>query len=165
VKNTFYAVCALALWGMLAVVPVKAEEPGAAAEKAAVEQTFRDYVATFIAFVETGDSKKLPTFFAEPVLFPSIGQVAATPADVEKWAESIRPALQKKGYARFDPQQWSVKLLGKNAALLSYSADRKTKDGTFIEKSANTVLFKKTDAGWKIIAFVFHPAEDTIKFD
>src|SRR5262249_32825705 len=151
-KNTFHAVCALVLWAMLAVVPARAEEPNAVAEKAAVEQAFRDFVSTFIAFVETGDAKKIPAFFAEPVLFPTIGQVAATTADVEKWAESVRPALQKKGYAKFDPQQLSVKLQGQNVALLSYSADRKTKDGTFIEKSANTLLFKKTDAGWKIIA-------------
>lgn len=160
-KNMFYAVCALVLWGMLAVVPVKAEEPSAVAEKAAVKQMFRDYVAALI------DDGKPPVaaFFNQPAVTLPLNRLIATPADAEKWAEDIRPGFQKKGYAQFVPEQMSVKLLGKDIALLSYSGERKTKDGTFIEKSAGTLVYKKTDAGWKIVSILPHPVEDTIKFD
>jgi hypothetical protein len=58
-----------------------------------------------------------------------------------------------------------VKLVGKSVALVSYSGDRSTKDGTVLEKAAGSFFLRKTDAGWKIAASVAYPPDDFIKLD
>ena len=72
----------------------------------------------------------MPAYFNEPVILPSVGRVLTTTADVEKWVADVHKDFQQKGYVKFDFEHLTVKLLGKNVALLSYSGKRLTKDGT-----------------------------------
>src|SRR5262249_59443703 len=133
-----------------------------AAETAAVKQTFRDFVATFVA----GDPKKIASFLKEPVIIVGSGTVLGTTSEIEKWAADTRSQLQSRGYADFAFDQLEARPLGQNVAFLSYSGQRKTKDGAVIEKVAGSMFFRKTDAGWKMVTVPHgYPPADFIKLD
>jgi len=65
-QNPFITFRGLLVLGLLLATSAQAQAPKVdrAAEKAAVEQTFRDYAATFW----TGDMKKVTTFYNEPMM-------------------------------------------------------------------------------------------------
>lgn len=158
-----YAVGVLALLAILIAAPVSAQTPKAdrGADKAAVEQTFRDYVAAFVS----GDPKRIATYYHEPAMLVGVGKVLGTTTELEKFFAGVRADLQSSGYADFVFDQLAVKLLGQNVAFLSYIGERRTKDGAVLGKVAASCFLRRTDAGWKIAATVAHPPDDFIKLD
>jgi ketosteroid isomerase-like protein len=143
---------------MLAVAPVPAQDR--AADKAAVEAAFKELVTAYA----TNDLMKVATMYNDPFL--SIGQNKAIAApEIEKWVQEVRATTMPKDYAAFKLKQYSSKPLGKDIILLSYVAERQTKDGQTIETAAATQLWKRTDKGWKFLTSVTHPPEDYIKLD
>src|SRR4029077_2353800 len=137
-NKALYSVGAFALLGVLVAASVSAQAPKTdrAADKAAIEQVFRDYVATFVA----GDQKKMSTYMNVPVMAVGLDKVLVTATEIEEYVAGVQGNFKSRGYAEFVFDQVAVKLLGQNLAFLSYSGQRRTKDGTVLEKGAGSVF-------------------------
>jgi ketosteroid isomerase-like protein len=131
-----------------------------AAEKATVEQTFRDYSAMFW----TGDMKKVVTFYNEPMMFAGSGRVV-TRAEAEQMMDKGREIGRSRGIADAVLDRLEVKMAGDGVALVSWRSKRVTKDGAVVETAAGTYYFRKTDDGWKISVVHAFPAADYVKLD
>lgn len=147
----------------LSVAFAQAPQMERGAEKAAVAQVFRDYIAAF----SEGDPKKIAPYYDVPValVLPMVARSLATPADTEKWLETTRADMRKRGVESVTIDDVNVKILGKSIALLSSSYRRLAKDGKVLERGASTYFLRKTEQGWKISAVTAHPPEDTVKLD
>ena len=98
-RRTLYSLATVGLVGFLASVPVCAQAPKAdrAADKATVEQTFREYMAAFSA----GDPQKIATDYNEPMMLVPWGKVIGTKAELETWVQTVRRDLQSRGIADY----------------------------------------------------------------
>ena len=70
----------------------------------------------------------------------------------------MRTALQARHYARSERGDPQVKLLSAQTALVSTRVKRYATDGKELEQFGVTYLFRKTDAGWKIVVNTIHDA-------
>jgi ketosteroid isomerase-like protein len=124
-----------------------------AAEKATVEQTFRDYVATFW----TGDLTKVTTFYNDPMMLMPAARVM-TSAEVETWVERVRENGRSRGIADAVLERLEVKMVGDGVALVSFIFKRLTKEGAVVETGAGTYYLRKTDkAGRSPLSTPFLP--------
>jgi ketosteroid isomerase-like protein len=152
----------LVLLGFLITASAQAQAPKVdrAAEKATVEQTFRDYAATFW----TGDPKKVTTFYNDPMMLMPAARVV-TSAEVETWVERIRENGRSRGIADAVLERLEVKMVGDGVALVSFIYKRLTKEGAVVETGAGTYYLRKTDGGWKIAVIHAFPVTDFVKLD
>jgi ketosteroid isomerase-like protein len=160
-SKAFYVVAAFAVLEILIAAPASAQSPkdDRAAQKAAIEQFYRNYIADFMA----GDPKKIAAYYNEPLMLVGVGKVIGTTAEIEKFIAGVRGDLPRD--YEFVLDQLSVKLIGKNVALLSYTGERRAKDGAILQKTAGSSFLRKTDTGWKIATSLSYPQEDFIKVD
>ena len=161
-QNPFITFRGLLVLGLLLATSAQAQAPKVdrAAEKAAVEQTFRDYAATFW----TGDMKKVTTFYNEPMMVIFANR-SVTRAEAEQMMEKLRENGRSRGIADAVLDLLEVKMVGNGVALLSWLSKRVTKDGAVVETAAGTYYLRKTDDGWKIAVQYIFPVADYVKLD
>ena len=163
-RNALVTLRGVLVLGLLLTTSVQAQSQAPnvdrAAEKAAVEQTFRDYSAAFW----TGDMKKVTAFYNEPMMLASSGRVV-TRAEAEPIIERARENGRSRGIADAVLDRVEVKMVGNGVALVSWLAKRVTKDGTVVETVAGTYYLRKTDDGWKIAVIHAFPSADYVKLD
>ena len=152
----------LVLLGLLISASAQAQAPKVdrAAEKATVEQTFRDYSTAFW----TADMKKVTTFYNEPMMLMPAGRVV-TRAEAEQIMERNRENARSRGAVEGVLERVEVKVVGDGVALVSYIAKRLTKDGAVVQDFAGTYYLRKTNDGWKIAVLHAFPSADYVKLD
>ena len=131
-----------------------------AAEKAIIEQTFRDYGSVFL----TGDIKKVTSYYADPIMIIPIGKVM-TLAEVGPWVEATRETARSRGIVEGVTERLEVKFLGDSVALVSFLTKRLNKDRAPVQVFAGTYYLRKTDDGWKIAVLHAFPPADYVKLD
>jgi uncharacterized protein (TIGR02246 family) len=162
-KTALHAIRSLALIGVLVAGPVGAQapKPDKVADKATVEQLFREYVAAFVA----GDPRKIAAYYNEPTMLLGMGKVLSTRAEVETWVQTITTDFQSRGIADLHLDQLAVKLLGQNVALVSAISQRRAKDGAVVDTVAASYVLRRADTGWKIAALAAYPPADFLKLE
>ena len=111
------AASAAALVAILIVGPANAQTDRAA-DKAAVEKKMKEYFTTFLA----NDDEKVASYFHEPWMQIGTGKALNTD-EAEKWWAEFRKS-RPKDYDHFNVKQLSVKMLGKDLAMVSYIGER-----------------------------------------
>ena len=151
------SLCASAL-----LCPVQAQTPRTdrIADRAAVEQTFRDYLAIFL----TGDLKKVITYYNEPMMLVATGR-AVSRAEAEPIMAKARDEFHAGGVAEQVLDRLEVKMLGENVALVSFINRHQGKDGATLNVRAGTYSLRRTNDGWKIAVISTYPPADFVKLD
>lgn len=152
----------LVLLGLLTIASVQAQAPNVdlAVDKAAVEQTFRDYIEIFL----TGDLKKVTAYYNEPTMFASSG-AAVSRAEVLVIVAQLREDFRARGVAAQVLDRVEVKMLGEGVAFVSFIIKQQAKDGAIVNVRAGTYSLRKTDEGWKIAFISVYPPADFVKLD
>ena len=161
-RNALITLRGVLVLGLLLTTSAQAQSPKVdrAAEKAIIEQTFRDYAATFW----TGDLKKVATFYNDPMMLMPAARVV-TLAEAEALVERVRDNGRSRGIAEAVLERLEVKMVGEGVALVSWLGKRLTKDGAVVEVLAGTYYLRKTDNGWKIAVIHAFPPTDFVKLD
>ena len=149
------SLCASALLGS-----VQAQSSDRAADKIAIEQTFRDYLALFL----TGDLKKVTAFYNEPMMLVATGR-AVSRTEAEPIMAKARDDFRAGGVAEQVLERMEVKILGESVALISFINRQKGKDGATVNVRAGTYSLRRTDDGWKIAVISTYPPADFVKLD
>lgn len=161
-RRAIYSLATVGLISTLASVPVRAQGPKTdmTADRAAVEQTFRDYIAIFL----TGDLKKVVAYYNEPLMILATGGVMSR-AEAEPFMAKVRDGFRAAGVAEQILDRVEVKALGENAALMSFINRQQAKDGTTVSVRAGTYAFRRTNDGWKIAVISVYPPADFVRLD
>jgi ketosteroid isomerase-like protein len=161
-QRGIFSVAMLAFMGLLAAATAQAQtsKTDRAADKAAAEQTFRDYAATFM----TGDLKKVMAYYNESMMLMPAARIM-TLAEADPFMEKVREDRRSRGVVEGVLERLDVKLVGDGVALVSFIIRQQTKDGTVVQASAGTYYLRKADNGWKIAVMHVFPTSDYVKLD
>jgi ketosteroid isomerase-like protein len=125
-------------------------------ETDAIGRTYAEYFQVF----QTLRPEAVASFYHVPcmALSPQGVTVMTTSEEVRAFFRTMRTALQARHYARSERGDLRVKLLSDQTALASTRVVRYATGGAELEQFGATYLFRKTDAGWKIVVITIHDA-------
>lgn len=123
-----------------------------------VESEVKAFVDDYGPVFSTGDPSVVAAHFHEPALLvaPEGVRTLATRDDVARLFTAVFEDLAERDYGSSEAEDVSVTPLGEDRALAAVDWVRYTTAGDVLERLETTHLFRRTDAGWKMVLLAPH---------